>query len=330
VTAPREVDVAAPSWATRALEMVSDELARSVTIRHVVVGETNLAREVAERTEVLWRYHLPADRMADVLAQLPALRWVHSDYVGVEDLPLAALRDRGILLSNGAGISARPMAEWVVLAILAAAKQLPRFVRQSDSATWDVGRPLAELAGGVVLMLGLGAVGAAAARLLEPFAMDVRGCVRRPRAADAPLPTGVSRLVVGDEWRAHLGEADYVVCSLPLTAETAGMLDAAAIAAMRPGAWIVNVSRGGLIDHQALLAALDGGHLGGAVLDAFEQEPLPSEDPLWGRPDVLVLPHVTWSTSHTVDDFKTRFAAQLRLWLAGEEPADLVDLRAGY
>jgi len=181
-----------------------------------------------------------------------------------------------------------------------------------------------------VLILGLGAVGTAAAGFLEPFGMDVRGCVRRPRPGGRPLPRGVSRLVVGGAWREQLAEADYVVCALPLTRDTAGMLDATAFAAMRPSTWVVNVARGGLVDHDALVAALDAGAIGGAVLDAFEPEPLPSHSTLWGRPDVLVLPHVTWSTSHTTDDFKTRFAAQLARWLAGDPPADLVDLGAGY
>jgi len=323
------VYVAAPAWADRAFEVVTRTLARSVAIRHVVVGGENIDADAAAKAEILWRYHLRADQVAAIVDELPALRWVHSDYVGVEDLPMAALRERGILLSNGAAISARPMAEWVVLAILAAAKQLPRFVRQSDARTWDMGPPLAGLRGKVVVLLGLGAVGTEAARLLEPFGMEVRGCVRRPRPG-TPLPPGVSRLAVGGAWRDELADADFVVCALPLTAATTHMLDEAAFRAVGPGAWIVNVARGGLIDHQALLAALDRGHLGGAVLDAFEVEPLPSEDPLWGRPDVLVLPHVTWSSSHTMDDFKTRFATQLGRWLAGEEPADLVDLGAGY
>ena len=137
-------------------------------------------------------------------------------------------------------------------------------------------------------------------------------------------------MVVGEEWREELADADYVVCALPLTTETTNLLDARAFNAMKRGSYLVNVARGGLVDDDALVAALDSGHLGGAVLDAFRQEPVPSGHPLWGRPDVLALPHVTWSSSHTLDDFKWRFAAQLRTWLNGDVPADLVDLDAGY
>ncbi|MGH9017172.1 MAG: NAD(P)-dependent oxidoreductase [Acidimicrobiales bacterium] len=296
-------------------------------VRHVVVGDHPVPPTDAAGVQVLWRYHLTPQRLQRAIDEFPDLRWVHSDYVGVEELPLDLLAGRGILLSNGAGIAARPMAEWVVLAILAAAKALPRFVRLSDAGTWEVGAPLAELKGAVVLLLGLGAVGSLAAAMLAPFGVDVRGCARRPRTE---VPAGVGRLIVGDQWRRELPDADYVVCALPLTAETASMLDARAFGAMKRGAWVINVARGGLIDDDALVAALDSGHLGGAVLDAFRQEPVPSGHRLWGRPDVLALPHVTWSSSHTLDDFKWRFAAQLRTWLRGDMPADLVDLGAGY
>jgi phosphoglycerate dehydrogenase-like enzyme len=323
----RSAVVAAPPWAAHGLTEMVDRALLDGGLRHVVVGDDPVDGDEARGVEVLWRYHLTPERLRRAIDELPDLRWVHSDYVGVEELPLRELAERGILLSNGAGIAARPMAEWVVLAILSAAKELPRFVRQSDAGQWLVGDPLAELQGAVVLLLGLGAVGTLAAGMLAAFGAEVRGCTRTPRSE---IPPGVSRLVVGDGWRAELADADYVVCALPLTAETTAMLDAAAFAAMKEGAYVVNVARGALIDDDALVAALERGHLGGAVLDAFREEPVPDGHRLWGRPDVLALPHVTWSSAHTLDDFKWRFAAQLRTWIGGGTPADLVDLDAGY
>jgi phosphoglycerate dehydrogenase-like enzyme len=323
----RSAVIAAPAWAARGLAELIEKKMLDPGIRHVVVGDDPVRSGEAAGVEVLWRYHLPAPRLRSCIDEFPDLRWVHSDYVGVEELPLRELAERGILLSNGAGIAARPMAEWVVLAILSAAKQLPRFVRQSDAGVWEVGEALAELQGAVVLMLGLGAVGTMAARMLEAFGVEVRGCTRRPRSE---MPPGVTRLVVGEKWREELGDADYVVCALPLTSETRTMVDGAAFGAMKAGAYVINVARGGLIDDDALMAALESGHLGGAVLDAFSEEPLPDRHPLWGRADVLALPHVTWSSDHTLDDFKWRFATQLRRWLNGGLPTDLVDLDAGY
>jgi len=99
---------------------------------------------------------------------------------------------------------------------------------------------------------------------------------------------------------------------------------------MKKGAYLINVARGALVDDDALVAALDRGHLGGAVLDAFREEPVAAGNPLWGRPDVLALPHVTWSSTHMNDDMKWRFAALLQRWLEGDPPDHLVDLKAGY
>ena len=323
----RSAVVAAPPWAARSLAEMVETGTLETTVRHVVVGDDPVEPADAAGVEVLWRYHLTPERLEEAIDELPDLRWVHSDYVGVEELPLGKLADRGLMLSNGAGIAARPMAEWVVLGILSAAKELPRFVRQSDAGRWEVGEPLAELKGAVVLFLGLGAVGTLAAAMLEPFGVEVRACTRRPRQEKPP---GVSRMVVGDAWRTELGDADYVVCTLPLTAETTNMIDGTALGAMKKGAFLVNVARGGLVDDNALIAALENGQIGGAVLDAFRQEPIEDGHPLWSRPDILALPHVTWSSAHTLDAFKRRFGQQLRGWLHGETPNDLVDLDAGY
>lgn len=328
VRATEEIAVAAPPRAADALHAISASGLVPARLRHVVIDPRQREKTAQiQGIRVLWRYHLRAPNVLWALQKLPDLEWVHSDYVGVDDLPLDELARRGITLSNGAGTASGPIAEWIVLALLAAAKDLPRFVRQSDSATWDVGAPLAELAGAVVLLLGLGAIATRAAELLEPFGVEVRACTRQPRHE---RPRGVTKLLTGEEWRDHLPDADFVVCTLPLTKQTAGILDGAVFAAMRPEAWLVNVSRGAVIDDAALLDALQSGKIAGAVLDAFEQEPLPATHPLWRRPNVLVLPHVTWSSSHMLDDYTWRFAAQLQRFVGGLPPTDVVDLHAGY
>jgi phosphoglycerate dehydrogenase-like enzyme len=320
-----ELAIAAPPWAKDALAAIAEAGAVTTPLRHVVM-DPRTEMPVEQGVRVLWRYHLRPQQLEKVVDHLPDLQWVHSDYVGVDDLPLAALARRHLMLSNGAGLSAGPIAEWVVLAVLLAAKQLPRFVRQSDAGTWDVGAPLAELRGAVALILGAGAIATAAARLLEPFGIEVRAAARRRRTT----PPGVHALLVGEEWRSALPDADYVICTLPLTPATANLLDESVFSTMKPGAWLINVSRGAIVDEGALVAALDAGKLAGAVLDAHREEPLPATSPLWRRPDILVLPHVTWSSAHTLDDFIWRFAAQLRRFAGGQPPADLVDLDAGY
>ncbi len=282
----------------------------------------------ADGVRIMWRRGwLDARRVAGALEHLPELAWMHSDTVGVEGLPLDRLAERGVVLTNGVGSFTRPMAEWVLLAMLAAAKRLAQFVRASDAGRWERPAPLAELDGSVLLLLGLGSVGRLVAELATPFGVEVRAAVRRPRAQ---RPRGVAKLVTGPAWRAELPDADFVALALPVTAETQGMLDTAAFAALKPGAWLVNVARGALVDEDALVAALDGGRLGGAVLDAFTTEPLPPGHRLWGRDNVIVVPHFTWSSTRVLDRVEELFAAQLRRWAAGEPLANVVDPTAGY
>jgi len=261
------------------------------------------------------------------MEDLHDLRWVHSDSVGVEVLPLDTIAERRLTLTNGAGIYSRPMAEWVILALLAAAKRLPDFVRQSDEAFWRLGDDLQELEGKTALLLGLGSVNALVARMLEAFCCNVIAVTGHRRGGSI---AGVTRTVLTTEWREELGHADFVVLGLPLTAATAQMIDEDALARMKPTAWLVNVARGGLIDEEALVSALDRGAIGGAVLDAFVEEPLPREHPLWKRSNVVIVPHFTWSSPHIRSRGLDLLLEQLSAWVAGEPLRNVVDLDAGY
>ncbi len=288
-----------------------------------VAGESGV-----EGVQVLWRHERASAAWVEHAVQaLPDLAWLHSDFVGIDSLPLAELARRGVLITNGAGNYSQPMAEWVILAMLAAAKHLPHFVRQSEARIWDTSHQLGDLYGSVALFLGLGSVGALAAPMAAAMGVEVRGVTRSGRAK---LPPGVSSLVAASDWRSQLPEADFVVCALPLTPETAGMIDATALEAMKPTSWLINLARGELIDEQALVHALDRGEVGGAVLDTFEVEPLPPEHPLWGRPNVIVIPHHTWSSPQVPGRMAGLFADQLLAWTQGRELANQVDLSAGY
>jgi phosphoglycerate dehydrogenase-like enzyme len=325
------IAVAADPRAQRALDRLeaAGRLPAPLRVRLVPLGEDGRADPAAaDGVRVLWRrVALSNARLAAAVDSLPDLAWVHTDSVGIDGLPLRRLADRGVVVTNGAGGVARPMAEWVLLAMLAAAKQLPDIVRRSDAGRWDPSPVLAELDGAVALLVGYGSVGRLAATMAAPFGVEVRVAARRPRD---PPPAGVSRFVTGPAWRDELPDADYLVLALPLTAETAGMVDAAVLDAMKPTAWLINVARGGLVDEAALVAALDAGKLGGAVLDAFTTEPLPAGHPLWGRPNVLVVPHLTWSSPRAGERLAGLFADQLARWAAGQPLANQVDLGAGY
>jgi len=283
--------------------------------------------QVLTEVEGLWCHgRFDAAFVEAALARLPALRWIHSDFVGVDSFPLGTLASRGITLTNGAGNFARPMAEWVMLALLQAAKRFPLYVRRSLNATWDPSDVLDELEGAVLLLLGLGEVNRLVVEMARPFGLRIRAWARRPR----PAPEGVERLVTGEAWRDELPEADYVVLGVPLTPTTAGLIDADTLTRFKPTAWLVNPARGGLVDEAALVAALDAGQLAGALLDAFVTEPLPASSPLWGRDDVIVVPHHTWSSPRVAERMTARFLTELAQAAARQPPVRRVDYDAGY
>jgi phosphoglycerate dehydrogenase-like enzyme len=156
--------------------------------------------------------------------------------------------------------------------------------------------------------------------------MRVLGTVRTAR----PAPPYVDYLGTGDELADLLPQADVVVLAVPLTDETRHMIDAAALASMREGAWLVNIARGPVVETDALVRSLDQGHLGAAFLDVTDPEPLPSGHPLWGRDNVLITPHVAGNAELSGDRAYALFAENLRRFGAGEPLLNVVDKSAGY
>lgn len=326
MSTPVPVLVAGPRGVEDRLAAMKSQGRLGVEARGIAL-EPGGGRDVAD-VRVLWRQgRATNDWVRAAIGELGALEWLHSDFVGIDGLPVAELAQRGVVVTNGAGNYSRPMAEWVILAMLAAAKQLAHFVRQSEAGAWDPTPELSELSGSVALFLGLGSVGTLAAPMAAALGVEVWGVARTERHEPPP---GVARLIPAGGWRSALPAADFVVCALPLTPETERMIDAAALEAMKDNAWLINVARGELIDEEELIAALDRQTLGGAVLDAFETEPLPAGHPLWRRPNVIVVPHHTWSSAQVAQRMDCLFAAQLQAWVRGLPLANQVDLVAGY
>lgn len=260
-----------------------------------------------------------------VLRAAPKVRWVHTPSAGVEHLLTPAVFERDLTLTNSAGVHAIPIAEFVLALMLSWAKRLPEYRAAQAEARWAKGLELRELYEATLLILGLGGIGSAIAERAAAFGMRVWGSRRRQR----PSPH-VERVVTGDAWRALLPEADYVVVAAPLTAETRGMVDAAAIAAMKPTAYLINIARGPLVDEAALAAALREGRIGGAALDTFEQEPLPPESPLWGLPNVTITPHATANSPRMRERQIALFLDNLQRFRNGQPLRNVVDKAAGY
>lgn len=284
--------------------------------------------QLADQVEVLWCHgRFTGAWVERAIGKLPNVKWVHSDFVGVDSVPIAEFQSRGIVLTNGGDNFARPMAEWTVLGILSSAKEYPRFIRNSDDALWDDSFQLKELRGEKVLLLGLGSVNSLVAGMLEPFDMEV---VAWSRTRRSELPAGVTRNLIGKEWMDEIRTADYIVVGLPATKSTKGLIDREILETMKHDVTIINLARGAIIDQKALTEILDLGRLRYVLLDAYEIEPLPSNDPLWGRNNVTVLPHHSWSSQLVSANTVNRMSKLLRLYVSGLPFDRVVDYEAGY
>ena len=214
-----------------------------------------------------------------------SLRYIQLTSAGFDRVPMDAVKSRGIEIHNARGVYSIPMAEHAVWGVLSLYHQARFFLQNQTASRWEKHRGLLELAGKTVCILGTGSVGTACAERFRAFGCRVVGVnrtVRENAAFDAVLPM--------DALDDTLSQADVVVLTLPLTDATRGLMNAAHLGSMKPGAVLVNIARGALVEESALIDALQH-HLGGAVLDVFDPEPLAPESPLWTMENVIVTPH---------------------------------------
>lgn len=277
---------------------------------------------LAPEAEIGWfdSLDLPATWRAARLA--PKLKWFNTLSAGVDPFPLDMFRERGVVLTNGAGLNAVPIAEYVVMGMLVLAKGYREVVRAQDRHEWLRAAPgRQELAGTSALIVGAGSIGGRVGELLRPWGIEVVEVRRNP----AP---GV---LTGNEWRARLGEFDWVIITVPSTPETDKMIGAAELAAMKPGASILNFARGAVIDQEPLIAALKGGLIGSAFLDVTDPEPLPADHPLWDLDNCHISMHLSGrSQSKLYRRSAERFLENLERYGRGEPLAHQVDLVRGY
>ncbi len=291
----------------------------------VVVTERLAAADLAEADAVVG-----GELDAALLAAAPRLGWLQTGGAGVEGLPLRELAARGVVVTNLSGVHAINIGEHVLAMMLAFARGLPRLVRAQAERRWRdeaTGGEVFELDGQTLLLVGLGEIGLATGERAKGFGMRVVGARRRP---DGAPPAGVDEVVPMERLDEALGEADHVAISLPLTERTRGMFGAARLAAMKPGAYLYNVGRGGTVDTAALIDALASGHLGGAGLDVVDPEPLPAESPLWGMPNVLITAHTSGATPRYWDRGIELVLENVGRYQAGEALVNEVDLGEGY
>lgn len=269
----------------------------------------------------------------EFLANAPKLVWVMAMSAGVDHLiGLEGLAGNGrVVLTNMRAVHGPAIADHSFAMLLSQTRNLRAYAQHQAAGKWaresgdDTPRS-SSLAGRTMLVVGLGGIGGEIAQRAHGFGMRVTAI----RRSDTPAPEYVSRLGHATDLLGMLKEADMVAICLPLTPETEGMFDAEAFAAMKPGAFLINIARGPIVDTPSLMAALEAGRLGGACLDVTDPEPLPPEHPLWKHPRVLITPHVAADAEITSERRNAVLRENIRRFGAGEPLLNVVDMKAGY
>jgi phosphoglycerate dehydrogenase-like enzyme len=284
-------------------------------------------RALLDRAEVL--FGVPGDSaegLAEVVNGLPRLRWVHATSAGageqVRKAELSADALERVTITTSSGVHAVPLAEFAVLGLLAMAKELPRLVEDQRARAWpEVRQPLRELSGQTLFLVGLGEIGREVARLGKALGMRTVGF----RRTQGPPPEWVDEVHGPERLTELAGRADAMVVSLPITEQTAGLVDRATIERLPGSCIFVNVGRGGVVDEPALVDALRDRRIAGAVLDVFATEPLPADSPLWTLPNVLVTPHAAALSARENERITELFCDNLRRFVDGRPLRNVVE-----
>lgn len=289
-------------------------------------GDREFLAMLAE-AEVL--YDFPRGHVQDLVEVAPKLRWVQGSMAGAgEIIEQAGLADSDVIVTTASGVFSGPLAEFALMAMLQHAKRLDRLRRDKAAKRWNQSS-VETLRGRTLCLVGTGSIGRAVSELARPFGTRVLGVKRTVREDDEAWSYADELRPTSDLHEA-LGEADYVVATLPLTPQTEHLLDRDAIGAIKSGAYFVNIGRGKVVDEEALVGALREGRLSGAALDVFEVEPLPEESPLWGMENVIVSPHST-DVVPDLDELQADlFCENLRRYLAGEPLVNELDKKLMY
>jgi phosphoglycerate dehydrogenase-like enzyme len=277
--------------------------------------------DLPDRADVLVNAPWGRDLLPRLVAET-GVGWVHTVSTGVDKLDLDLFRD-GPVLTCSRGASAVPIAEWVLAQMLAFEKDLPDSWITEPPEQWNLA-DLGTLDGRRVGLVGLGAIGSAVAARATAFGCELRA-VRR-----TDTPSDIVGLDVTTDLPALVAWCDHLVLAAAATPDTRHLINADVLADIGPGAHLVNIARGSLVDQEALRLALDDGRVARASLDVVDPEPLPIGHWLFGHPAVRVSAHVSWSAPRSWERLVDGFHTNLRRWLAGAALDGIVDLDAGY
>jgi phosphoglycerate dehydrogenase-like enzyme len=280
------------------------------------------AMEMGPGAEIGWLDMDNKSAMAAAIANATDLKWLSSIYAGLDGMPLAQLKAQGTVVTNGAGINAITIAEYVIMGMLTVAKGYRDVVRAQERREWLTDSPgKVELFGSKALLLGYGAIGKLVEERLKAFGVEV-SVVRRTPGLGTLGPS---------EWRGRLSEFDWIILAVPATEETERMIGASELSAMKPSATLINIARGTVVDQDALVAALTAKQIGAAFLDVTDPEPLPADHPLWALDNAHITMHLSGRAQNKMfQRSAARFLENLTRYPNCEPLEPTVNLDLGY
>jgi phosphoglycerate dehydrogenase-like enzyme len=317
------------------------DVSPSIVLEKIVTRKTDdISDEIWKRVEVLY-----TNRVLPKPEQAPSLRWIQFHWAGLDHaLKEPILQQEGMSVTSMSGASATQVAEHAVMMMLALGHHLPDIYAHQKRAEWPSGRwelfNPSELRGSTVGIIGYGSIGRQIARLLQTFGATVLATkrdIRHPEDTGYILeglgdPNGdlVNRLYPPQALSSMLKECDYVVVTLPSTSATRGYLGSKELATIKPGAYMVDISRGGIVDHNALIPLLREHKIAGAALDVFPVEPLPTDSLFWKLPNVIITPHIAGFSPHYDERAAELFAQNLHRYIEELPLYNRLDLTLEY
>ncbi len=284
--------------------------ARFPDISIKTVATIDEADEAIGEADIFMTFGVEVKR--DIFPKAKRLKWVHAFGTGVDGITDQVGLSKDVIVTSTRGVHGPSLSEIAILHMLSMARDFPRSVRSHDQHKWDRFRAK-KLQGRTVGILGVGLIAEALAPRLKGLQMRVVGISRTPRPIES-----------FDEWRSRddlvnaVADLDFLVLLIPLDETSRNIVDDKIINAMKKGAYIVNIARGGVIDEVALHRGLSSGHLGGAALDTVHKEPLPADDPLWDAPNLIITPHLGGFYDAYPEDSMEQIGSNLERFIAGD------------
>lgn len=288
---------------------------------HWFASREEAAAMVAD-ADIAWVDMMRPEWTGEAAAAGAKLKWLSTIYAGIDAFDVDLLRQRGTILTNGVGINAIAVAEYAVMGMLAAAKRFDQVVRTADRREWPADAPgKVELYETRALIIGYGTIGRMIGERLAAFGVAVTGVTR----------SGRDGTLTPDQWRQRIGDYDWIVLAAPSTNDTHALVGVDELAAMKPGAWLINIARGDMVDQAALIEALEKRRIAGAFLDVVDPEPLSADHPLWTAPNAILTMHLSGrSQTRMFMRAAALFLENARAFVEGRPMRNVVDLDAGY